>query len=705
MSSRDIDLFDSNGKKKFDIKSLYPYATHPQLMTYEQQENLYGFIEQIEIVSKQEPIIKTVEEQDVLKDVESEVEVPDIKKTLISREYNKNIKVGEITVGTGDNTPLENSVLYSGSDVSRKSNGLDRVVINKAEKVLSGLFDNNTPAYAQQSQPAYASGVEQNNSSETDAMEYDVLIVGAGPSGLSTAIQIKKQAIQDGQDVSVCVIEKGAEVGSHILSGAVLEPRALNELIPDWKEKSAPLDTPAKNDKFFILTKNKSFRLPTPPQMDNKGNYIISLGKFVKWLSKIAEEMGVEIYTSTSAAEIIKEDGRVVGIKTGAFGIDKDGNNTPQYVEGMELRAKYTVMGEGVRGHLTKELFEDYYLRADCNPQTFGIGIKELWEIPAENSRPGEIIHTSGWPLDSKTYGGSFLYHLEGNLVSIGFVIGLDYKNPYLFPYMEFQRFKHHPKISKHLEGGRRISYGARAINEGGFQSIPKITFKGGLIVGCSAGFLNVPKIKGTHTAMKSGMVAGQELYKAITSGKMPDEIVSYPEELKKSWLWSELKSVRNIRPSFHKFGYYGGLAYSGFTTLLGGREPWTFKNHDDHLGMMNKNKAKKIDYPQPDGVLSFDRLTNVAFSGTVHEANQPVHLQLKNKEIPISVNLEKYDMPETRFCPAGVYELIENDGKPALQINAQNCVHCKACDIKDPCQNINWVVPEGGNGPNYQGM
>lgn len=304
MSSRDIDLFDSNGKKKFDIKSLYPYATHPQLMTYEQQENLYGFIEQIEIVSKQEPIIKTVEEQDVLKDVESEVEVPDIKKTLISREYNKNIKVGEITVGTGDNTPLENSVLYSGSDVSRKSNGLDRVVINKAEKVLSGLFDNNTPAYAQQSQPAYASGVEQNNSSETDAMEYDVLIVGAGPSGLSTAIQIKKQAIQDGQDVSVCVIEKGAEVGSHILSGAVLEPRALNELIPDWKEKSAPLDTPAKNDKFFILTKNKSFRLPTPPQMDNKGNYIISLGKFVKWLSKIAEEMGVEIYTSTSAAEL-----------------------------------------------------------------------------------------------------------------------------------------------------------------------------------------------------------------------------------------------------------------------------------------------------------------------------------------------------------------------------------------------------------------
>lgn len=731
MSDKDIDLFDNDDKNDFDIKkNEYQYATHPELVKYEQQENLGGLIEPIAenpdkaIENKNinyikllypyatHPELMTYEKQENLDGLvepiemspkEEQVEIPDIEKTPIPKEYDKKIKVGEIIVGTGGDAPLENSVLYNGSDVSRKSNGLDTVVINKAEKDLPD--NNNIPPYATQSPPPYASVKQEADSSQTDVMNYDVLIVGAGPSGLSTAIQIKKQAIQEQRDVRVCVVEKGAEVGAHILSGAVLEPRALNELIPDWQEKSAPLNTPAKNDKFFVLTKNKSFRLPTPPQMHNKGNYIISLGKFAKWLSKVAEEMGVEIYTSTSASGIIKEDGRVVGIRTGAFGVDKDGNNTSQYVEGMELRAKYTVMGEGVRGHLTKELFEDYDLRNNCDPQTFGIGIKELWEIPAQNSKPGEIIHTSGWPLDSKTYGGSFLYHLQDNLVSVGFVVGLDYKNPHLFPYMEFQRFKHHPKISKHLKGGRRISYGARAINEGGFQSIPKLTFKGGLIVGCSAGFVNVPKIKGTHTAMKSGMIAGQELYKAIISGNIPDELVSYPEELKKSWLWSELKSVRNIRPSFHKFGYYGGLAYSGFTTLLGGREPWTFKNNYDHLGMVHKNKAKKIKYPQPDGVLSFDRLTNVAFSGTVHEANQPIHLKLKDKEIPISVSLEKYDMPETRFCPAGVYELIENNGKSTLQINAQNCVHCKTCDIKDPCQNINWVAPEGGNGPNYQGM
>ena len=467
----------------------------------------------------------------------------------------------------------------------------------------------------------------------------------------------------------------------------------------------APLDTPAKNDKFLVLTKNKSIRMPTPPQMHNKGNYIISLGKFVKWLGEVATDLGVEVYTSTSASEVIKENGKVVGIKTGAFGLDKDGNKTASFVDGMELRAKYTVMGEGVRGHLTKQLFNDYELRKDADPQTFGIGIKELWEIPAEKSQPGEIIHTAGWPLDTETYGGSFLYHLTGNLVAVGFVIGLDYKNPHLYPYMEFQRFKHHPKIAEHLSGGRRISYGARAINEGGFQSIPKLTFDGGLIVGCSAGFVNVPKIKGTHTAMKSGMIAGEQMYKAIVDGNTDTELTTYPDALKDSWLWSELKSVRNIRPSFHKFGFYGGLAYAGFSTLLGGREPWTFKNHDDHSTLRHKDKSKKIEYPAPDGVLSFDRTTNVAFSGTNHSEGQPVHLRLADDTIPVGVNLKDYDMPETRFCPAGVYELVEKDNAPALQINFQNCVHCKTCDIKDPCQNINWVAPEGGNGPNYQGM
>ena len=541
---------------------------------------------------------------------------------------------------------------------------------------------------------------------ERESMEFDVVIVGSGPSGLSAAIRLKQLANEAGKSIEVCLIEKGAEVGAHILSGAVLEPRSLNELIPDWQEKGAPLDTPVEDDRFMFLTETGAFRLPTPPQMNNHGNYIISLGNFCRWLGERAEELGVEIYPGFPAAEVLYDDeGRVRGIATGDMGIGKDGEKTDGYEPGMELLGKQTIFAEGCRGHLTKTLFDKFDLREGKDPQTYAIGIKELWDIDPAKSKPGTVWHSVGWPVSTDVYGGSFLYHLNGNQVAVGYVIGLDYANPHLSPFEEFQRFKTHPKVREVFEGGRRVSYGARALNEGGFQSIPKLTFPGGCLVGCTAGFLNVPKIKGTHTAMKSGMLAAEAVFEAIDNpGAEP---VAYAEKMEKSWLWDELYRVRNIRPGFNK-GLWLGMAYAGLDTyILRGKAPWTFSHHEDHSALKPASEMPKIDYPKPDNVVSFDRNSSVYLSGTNHEENQPAHLQLKDPSVPVDHNLAIYDAPEQRYCPAGVYEIVrEEDGSnPRLQINAQNCVHCKTCDIKDPTQNITWVTPEGGGGPAYPNM
>jgi len=538
-------------------------------------------------------------------------------------------------------------------------------------------------------------------------MQYDVVIVGGGPSGLACAIRLKQLAQAGGREVAVCVLEKGSEIGAHIRSCAVLEPRALAELFPNWKELGAPLNTPAAEDRFLFLTESKAWRLPTPPQMANHGNYIISLGNLCRWLGSQAEALGVEIYPGFAAAEVLYDDnGRVRGVATGDMGIGKDGAKTDAFQPGIELHARQTVFAEGCRGSLTKTLFERFPLRDGVDPQTYGLGIKELWEVEPAKHRPGLVIHTTGWPLDARTYGGSFLYHLEGNQVAVGFVVGLDYENPYLSPYEEFQRFKTHPEIRGFFDGGRRIAYGARAINEGGFQSLPKLTFPGGLLVGDTAGFLNVPKIKGTHTAMKSGMTAAEALFDALADEGVV-EVKRYPERLKQTWVWDELYRVRNIRPSF-RWGLWGGMAYSAVDTyLFQGKAPWTLRNHADHAALKPASQFRAIAYPKPDGKLTFDRLSSVFISNTNHEENQPSHLQLQDASIPIKVNLATYDAPEQRYCPAGVYEIVrEPDGSsPRLQINAQNCVHCKTCDIKDPLQNINWVVPQGGGGPNYPNM
>jgi electron-transferring-flavoprotein dehydrogenase len=538
-------------------------------------------------------------------------------------------------------------------------------------------------------------------------MEFDVVVVGGGPSGLATAIRLRQLAQAAGRDLSVAVLEKGSELGAHILSGAVLEPRSLNELIPDWKEKGAPLITPVVEDQFLFLTKTKSFRLPTPPQMNNHGNYAISLGNFVRWLGAQAEAVGVEIFAGFAAADLIYDDNdAVLGVATGDMGIGRDGQPTDAYQPGVNLLARQTVLAEGCRGSLTKVLFERHGLRAGVQPQTYGIGIKELWDIDPAKHSPGKVVHTIGWPMDMNTYGGSFLYHIENNQVAVGFVVGLDYQNPYLSPFEEFQRFKTHPSIRPTFEGGRRIAYGARALSEGGFQSIPRLTFPGGVIVGDSAGFLNMPKIKGTHTAMKSGMVAAEAIYEALAAESGgPIEVTGYPELLRQSWLWSELETVRNIRPSF-RWGLLGGLIYSAIDTyILRGRAPWTLSHHADYTQLKKKTEAARIEYPKPDGKVTFDRLSSVFISNTNHEENQPIHLKLRNPDLAISHNLALYDAPEQRYCPAGVYEIVTEAESSRLQINAQNCVHCKTCDIKDPTQNIDWVVPQGGDGPNYPNM
>ncbi len=534
-----------------------------------------------------------------------------------------------------------------------------------------------------------------------EAMEFDVVVVGAGPGGLSAAIRLK----QLNPELSVCVVEKGSEVGAHIISGAVLEPRALKELIPDVDPGLIPLATPVTADEFVMLTPTGARKLPTPPQMHNEGNYIVSLGNVVRWLGQQAEELGVEIYPGFAAAETLIENGRVVGIATGDMGIGKDGEPTDNYARGMELRASYTIFAEGCRGSLTKQLEKSFNLRDGVDPQTYGIGIKELWEIKPEKFRKGLTQHSIGWPLDRATYGGSFLYHFGENLVSVGFVIGLDYSNPYLSPFQEFQRFKTHPAIAPVFEGGKRISYGARAINEGGFQSIPKLAFPGGVLIGCAAGTLNVPKIKGTHTAMKSAMVAAEAIVEAF-AGDKPDTLSAYPQKLQESWVWPELHQVRNIRPGFAKFGLYGGLVNAALETyLFKGKAPWTFKHHADNTALKKAKDCTPIEYPKPDGKLTFDRLSSVFLSNTNHEENQPAHLTLLDPAKAISVNYDEYASPETRYCPAGVYEIVGAEAnEPRLQINAQNCVHCKTCDIKDPTQNINWVVPEGAGGPNYPG-
>ncbi len=543
---------------------------------------------------------------------------------------------------------------------------------------------------------------------ERESMEYDVVIVGAGPSGLSAAIRLKQLAAEKNQDINVCVLEKGSEVGAHILSGAVVEPRALNELIPDWKERGAPMLTPAADDRFLLLTRETSYRLPTPPQMNNHGNYIISLGNLCRWLAEQAEELGVEIYPGFAAAEVLyDDDGVVAGVATGDMGIDREGQPTGQFTPGMELRARYTMFAEGCRGSLTKLLLERFNLREGVDPQTYGIGIKELWEVDPAKHEPGKIVHTVGWPLDASTYGGSFLYHLENNQVSVGFVVGLGYANPHLSPFEEFQRFKTHPDIRPAFEGGRRIAYGARAISAGGIQSIPKLTFPGGVLIGDTAGFLNMPKIKGTHTAMKSGMVAADAVFAAFMAEGRPVEVTAYPELLRQSWLWEELYQVRNIKPSF-SWGLWAAIAYSALDTyLFRGKAPWTFHHKPDHAKLKKASECQKIEYPKPDGVISFDRLSSVFISNTNHEEEQPCHLTLKDPAVPIQVNLALYDAPEQRYCPAGVYEIVrDGDGhNPRLQINAQNCVHCKTCDIKDPTQNIHWVTPQGGDGPNYPNM
>ena len=541
-----------------------------------------------------------------------------------------------------------------------------------------------------------------------EAMEFDVVIVGAGPSGLAAAIRLKQLAAAGGAELSVCVLEKGSEVGAHILSGAVLEPRALNELIPDWKEKGAPLNTPAKEDRFLFLTESRAIQLPTPPQMHNEGNYIVSLGNVCRWLAQQAEALGVEIYPGFAGAEVLyNEDGSVKGVATGDMGVGRDDQPTDAYQPGMELLAKYTLFAEGCRGHLGKQLEAKFDLRKGADPQVYGIGIKELWEIKTEQHVKGLVMHTGGWPMASDTYGGGFVYHLEGNLVAIGYVVGLAYSNPHLSPFEEFQRYKLHPLVKPFLEGGKRIAYGARALTAGGLQALPKLIFPGGALIGDDAGFLNAARIKGSHAALKTGMLAAEALAEALAAGRSGDELTAYPQKFRESWLFEELHRTRNFKPWMSKGLWLGSLMFGIDQQVFRGKAPWTLRLTADHLKLKKAADCAPIAYPKPDGVITFDRLSSVFLSNTNHEENQPCHLRLKDETVPIRTNLALYDAPEQRYCPAGVYEIVRDaDGaNPRLQINAQNCVHCKTCDIKDPTQNITWVVPQGGEGPVYPNM
>jgi electron-transferring-flavoprotein dehydrogenase len=544
-----------------------------------------------------------------------------------------------------------------------------------------------------------------------ESMEYDVVVVGGGPAGLSAAIRLKQLAAAKGVEIGVCVLEKGSEIGAHILSGAVMDPRALNELIPDWKEKGAPLDVEVTEDRFLFLSESGAKNVPNwalPDNFKNHGNYVISLANVTRWLGQQAEALGVEIFPGFPAAEVLyNDDGSVKGVATGNLGIGKDGQPTENFQLGMELHAKYTLFCEGARGHLGRQLNDKFKLRDGVDPQVYGIGIKELWEIDPAKHKPGLVIHTAGWPLESDTYGGSFLYHLDNNQVMVGFVVGLGYSNPYLSPFEEFQRYKTHPSIRAFLEGGKRVSYGARAITAGGLMSLPKLVFPGGALVGDDAGFLNASRIKGSHAAIKTGMLAAEAAFDAVQAGRHSDELAAYPEAFRTSWLHNELYRARNFKQWMSKGLYLGTLMVGLEQKLLGGNVPWTLHHqHSDHETLKPASQCKPIVYPKPDGKLTFDRLSSVFISNTNHEENQPAHLTLKDASVPVNVNLHTYAGPESRYCPAAVYEFVKNDdGSERLVINAQNCVHCKTCDIKDPTQNIVWVTPEGGGGPNYPNM
>ena len=568
-----------------------------------------------------------------------------------------------------------------------------------------------------------------------EAMEYDVVIVGGGPAGLAAAIRLKQQAAQASRDVTVCILEKGSEIGAHILSGAVIDPRALDELLPDWKAQGAPINTPVTEDRFLILTEQKAYRIPSrllPPLMSNHGNYIVSLGNVCRWLAQQAEALGVEIYPGFAAAEVLYgDDGHVRGVATGDMGVAKDGTRKPEYQPGIELHARYTLFAEGCRGSLSQALMDRYGLRDGIDPQKYGIGIKELWQVAPAQHRPGLVVHSQGWPLDSATGGGSFIYHFDEGLVAAGFVVHLNYANPHLSPYDEFQRFKLHPAIRPTFEGGKRIMFGARAINEGGLQSVPRLTFPGGALIGCAAGFVNLPRIKGSHNAMKTGMLAAEAAFAALGAERAHDELTTYGESWRNSWVYEDLYKVRNVKPGL-RWGMWAGTLHGGVHMWLndlglGALVPWTLRHrHADHDSLRPAAETPRIAYPKYDGAITFDKMSSVYLSNTNHEEDQPVHLQLRDPSIPVHVNLRIYDGPEARYCPAGVYEFVPDDGAAAdaardsgasgdsaqsskrslrLQINAQNCVHCKTCDIKDPKQNIVWTVPEGGGGPNYQMM